>query len=67
VDLAGGSGSVAMAIVGALVIGCLRNALDLLGVHPFMQNIFVGTIIVVIVFVTGALNRRSERAARGTL
>jgi ribose/xylose/arabinose/galactoside ABC-type transport system permease subunit len=67
VDLAGGSGSVAMAIVGALVIGCLRNALNLLGVHPFMQNIFVGIIIVVIVFATGALNRRSERAARGTL
>jgi ribose/xylose/arabinose/galactoside ABC-type transport system permease subunit len=67
VDLAGGSGSVAMAVVGALVIGCLRNALDLLGVHPFMQNIFVGIIIVVIVFATGALGRRAERAARGTL
>lgn len=67
VDLAGGSGSVAMAIVGALVIGCLRNALNLLGVHPFMQNIFVGTIIVVIVFLTGALSRRSERVARGTI
>lgn len=67
VDLAGGSGSVAMAVVGALVIGCLRNALNLLGVHPFMQNIFVGTIIVVIVFVTGALSRRGERVARGTL
>lgn len=66
VDLAGGSGSVAMAVLGALVIGCLRNALNLLGVHPFMQNIFVGTIIVVIVFVTGAWGRRAERAVRGT-
>jgi len=67
VDLAGGSGSVALAVLGALVIGCLRNALNLLGVHPFMQNIFVGVIIVVIVFVTGTLRRRSERSARGTL
>jgi ribose transport system permease protein len=66
VDLAGGSGSVAMAVVGALVIGCLRNGLDLLGVHPFMQNIFVGTIIIVIVFASGALSRRGDRVVQGT-
>ena len=67
VDLAGGSGSVALAVVGALVIGCLRNALNLLGVHPFMQNIFVGTIIVGIVFASGQLRRRARVAVRGTL
>jgi ribose/xylose/arabinose/galactoside ABC-type transport system permease subunit len=39
VDLAGGRGSVPMAVVGALIIGCLRNVLNLLGIHPFMQNV----------------------------
>ncbi len=67
VDLAGGHGSVATAVVGALVIGCIRNALNLLGVHPFMQNIFVGVIIVAIVFASGQLRRRSALAVRGAL
>lgn len=67
VDLAGGVGSIPMAIVGALVIGCLRNALNLLGIHPFMQNVFIGTIIIMIVFLSGSLRRRSDKATRGTL
>jgi ribose/xylose/arabinose/galactoside ABC-type transport system permease subunit len=67
VDLAGGRGSVPMAVVGALIIGCLRNALNLLGIHPFMQNVFVGSIIVVIVYLSGVARRHSELATRGTL
>jgi len=67
VDMAGGSGSVPLAVVGALVIGCLRNVLDLLGVHPFMQNVLVGTIIIVIVFMSGQVRRRNAMATRGTL
>lgn len=67
VDLAGGAGSVPMAVLGALIIGCLRNSLDLLGVHPFMQNILVGTIIIVIVFASGQLRRRNERATRAAI
>ena len=63
VDLAGGRGSVAMAVVGALVIGCLRNALNLLGgFHPFMQNVFIGSIIIVIVYLGGTIHRNSELA-----
>jgi len=30
-----------MAVLGALIIGCLRNALDLQGVHPFIQNVII--------------------------
>ncbi len=41
----GGRGSVANALVGALVIGTIRNGLDLLGVGPYWQLIGVGTII----------------------
>ena len=56
-----------MAVMGALVIGCLRNGLDLLGVHPFMQNVFIGSIIILIVFLGGLVRRRQELATRGTL
>ncbi|MDB5055618.1 MAG: hypothetical protein JWM44_3668 [Bacilli bacterium] len=49
VNLMGGEGKVGQSIIGALIIGCLRNALNLLGIHPFIQNIFVGSIIILIV------------------
>jgi len=67
VDVAGGRGSVSMAVVGALIIGGLRNVLDLLGIHPFMQNVFVGSIIIVVVYLSGAVRRRGELATRGRL
>ncbi|OQB98497.1 MAG: Ribose transport system permease protein RbsC [Spirochaetes bacterium ADurb.Bin110] len=67
VDMAGGYGSVSMAMVGALIIGSLRNSLNLLGVHPFMQNIFVGIIIISIVFITGRIRQRNRKATRGVL
>jgi ribose transport system permease protein len=53
VSLAGGEGRVAMAVAGALIIGSVRNVLDLLGVHPFFQNVLVGTIIILVVFGSG--------------
>jgi ribose/xylose/arabinose/galactoside ABC-type transport system permease subunit len=56
-----------MAVVGALVIGCLRNVLNLLGIHPFMQNVVIGSIIIVIVYLSGTIHRQSELATRGTL
>jgi ribose/xylose/arabinose/galactoside ABC-type transport system permease subunit len=53
VSLAGGEGRVVMAVAGALIIGSVRNVLDLLGVHPFFQNVLVGTIIILVVFGSG--------------
>jgi ribose/xylose/arabinose/galactoside ABC-type transport system permease subunit len=53
VSLAGGEGRVAKAVVGALIIGSVRNVLDLLAVHPFFQNVLVGTIIILVVFGSG--------------
>lgn len=58
VSLAGGEGRVAMAVAGALIIGSVRNVLDLLGVHPFYQNVFVGTIIILVVFASGISRQR---------
>ena len=63
VSLAGGEGRVALAVAGALIIGSLRNVLDLLGVHPFFQNVLVGTIIILVVFASG-LSPLETRGAR---
>ena len=52
VSMAGGEGKVYLALAGALVIGFLRNALNLLGLHPYYQNLVVGVIIVVVVAVS---------------
>lgn len=45
----GGRGTVINAVVGALIIGVIRNGLNLLGVNTFFQLIAVGVIIVLAV------------------
>jgi len=61
VNLAGGEGKVYMAFLGALLIGFLRNALNLLGMHPYYQNLIVGIIIIAIVAIS-MLNRNKKIA-----
>jgi ribose transport system permease protein len=41
----GGRGSVVNVLIGALILGTVRNGLDLLSVSPFYQNVAVGLII----------------------
>jgi putative xylitol transport system permease protein len=48
-SLFGGVGSAWGALVGALLIGVLNNALDLLGVQSFWQEIAKGVIILLAV------------------
>jgi ribose transport system permease protein len=43
----GGRGRVANVIAGALIIGVIRNGLDLLGVSPFWQLIAIGLLVIV--------------------
>jgi ribose/xylose/arabinose/galactoside ABC-type transport system permease subunit len=64
VNMAGGEGRIYMSLAGALVIGLLRNALNLLGMHPFYQNIIVGVIIILIVAVSINSRRRELERAR---
>jgi ribose transport system permease protein len=45
----GGRGSVVGAIAGALVIGVIRNALNLLNVSPYIQLIAIGSIVILAV------------------
>jgi ribose transport system permease protein len=54
-SLAGGEGSVLKTLVGALIIGVLANALNLLGVGSFWQGVVQGVVLIVAVAVDMAL------------
>jgi ribose transport system permease protein len=62
VSMLGGEGQAWMSVFGALIIGCLRNALDMMGIHPFYQNLVIGTAIIIVVGVS-VYNRNKELQA----
>jgi len=57
VSIAGGIGSVPGAVLGALFLGIIKNALPVINVSPFWQLAISGTVIIIAV----AFNARSER------
>ena len=59
-SLMGGEGTLAGTLVGALIMGVLRNGLNLLGVSSFLQQIVIGGVIVGAVLVDTILKRRRE-------
>ena len=44
-SLTGGKGGIIGTIIGVLIIGVLRNGLNLLGVSPFTQAVVIGVVI----------------------
>lgn len=44
-SLSGGVGSIGGTAIGVLIIGVLRNGLNLLGVSPFVQQVIIGVVI----------------------
>ena len=58
----GGVGTVSGTLIGALIIGFLRNGLNLLDVSAFWQMIVIGVVIVVAVWID-VLRQRVGRAA----
>jgi ribose transport system permease protein len=58
----GGVGTVGGTLIGALIIGFLRNGLNLLDVSAFWQMIVIGVVIVVAVFID-VLRQRVGRQA----
>jgi ribose/xylose/arabinose/galactoside ABC-type transport system permease subunit len=56
-SLMGGEGSLGGTLVGALIMGVLRNGLNLLGVSSFLQQIVIGAVIVGAVLVDTILKR----------
>jgi ribose transport system permease protein len=58
-SLSGGAGGIGGTLIGVLIIGVLRNGLNLLNVSPFLQQVIIG---VVIVLAVGAETLRRRRA-----
>jgi ribose transport system permease protein len=57
-SLMGGEGTLAGTLVGALIMGVLRNGLNLLGVSSFLQQIVIGGVIVIAVLLDTVLKRK---------
>ena len=57
-SLNGGVGSVSGTVIGAFVIGILRNGLNMNGVSAFSQQIIIGLVILVTVWIDQLRNRR---------
>ncbi len=48
-SLSGGTGGIGGTIIGVLIIGVLRNGLNLLSVSPFLQQVVIGAVILMAV------------------
>ncbi len=57
-SLTGGVGSLGGTLIGALIMGVLRNGLNLLGVSSFVQQIVIGSVIIVAVLVDATLRKQ---------
>jgi ribose transport system permease protein len=58
-SLSGGVGGIGGTALGVLIIGFLRNGLNLLQVSPFVQQVVIGLVIAVAVAADTLRNRRS--------
>ena len=56
-SLSGGIGSIAGTIIGAFVIGILRNGLNMNGISSFVQQIIIGLVILLTVWIDQRRNR----------
>lgn len=54
-SLMGGEGTLLGTLIGALIMGVLRNGLNLLGVSSFLQQIIIGSVIIIAVLIDTAL------------
>jgi len=48
-SLMGGQGSVVGTLIGALIMGVVRNGLNLLGISSFIQQLVIGAVIILAV------------------
>jgi ribose transport system permease protein len=56
-SLMGGEGTVVGTLIGALIMGVLRNGLNLLGVSSFLQQIVIGSVIIIAVLLDMVLKK----------
>jgi ribose/xylose/arabinose/galactoside ABC-type transport system permease subunit len=60
-SLSGGLGTIGGTVVGALIIGILKNGMDLLNVSSYFQEVIQGAIIIGAVFVDQYTNSRRKK------
>jgi simple sugar transport system permease protein/ribose transport system permease protein len=60
-NLAGGRGTIVGTLIGAAIIGIIKNALVLLGVESYYQNAAVGIVILIGVCVDTVIKRQKSR------
>ena len=61
ISIAGGIGSVAGAVLGALFLGIIKNALPVVDISPFAQMAISGTVIIIAVAVNARAEKRKGR------
>ena len=59
-NLMGGKGTLVGTLIGVLLIGFLRNALNIMGVNSFWQGTVVGAVIILAVLVESLRNSRQR-------
>lgn len=60
-SLMGGEGRIVGTLIGALIMGVLRNGLNLLGVSSFLQQTIIGAVIIIAVLIDTTIKRRGSR------
>ena len=60
VSLSGGVGSMYGAMIGVLIVGVIRNGMDILGINTYFQQILQAVIILVAVYIDGKVNRKNK-------
>lgn len=57
-SLMGGVGNIGGTMIGAFIIGILRNGLNMAGVSAFIQQIIIGFVVILAVYIDQIRNRR---------
>jgi ribose transport system permease protein len=56
--LSGGEGTVLGTLVGAFIMGLLSDGSDLLGINPYWQQVIIGAVIILAVWLDEVRKRR---------
>ncbi|TCL76286.1 monosaccharide ABC transporter membrane protein (CUT2 family) [Hydrogenispora ethanolica] len=58
-SLNGGTGTITGTMIGAFIIGVLRNGLNMMGVSSFIQQITIGGVIILAVYIDQLRNKKA--------